>query len=109
MSLDRYWAQYAEALARVRAEKPDSFAAVKAILDAFQQTEGEQAFFPGGADDTLGDAVEDAGWTVAWEEGDYLWNAHHPHTGSLIRYVEGDVYEAHERWTDAPFGTQTTS
>lgn len=103
MSLDSYWAQYDAILARVRAEKPDTFAALKAILDAFSPPSSGDAFFPGGADDTLGDALNDAGWAVEWEEGDYLWNARHPLTGSTLRHVEGDLYEVPTRWTHAPF------
>lgn len=93
MTLQSYWAQYEATLARVRAEKPDTFAALKAILDAFSPPSSGDAFFPGGADDTLGDALHDAGWAVEWEEGDYLWRARHPLTGSALRHVEGDLFE----------------
>ena len=104
-NLDAYWAMYDATLARIRNEKPDTFAALKAILDAFEPPSSGDAFFPGGADDTLGAAMHDAGWFVTWEDGDYLWNARHPRTGSTLRHVEGDIYEAHPRWTNAPLGS----
>jgi hypothetical protein len=95
VTLQSYWAQYDATLARVRAEKPDTFAALKAILDAFSPPSSGDAFFPGGADDTLGDALNDAGWAVEWSEGDYLWRARHPRTGAMLEHVEGDLYEQH--------------
>lgn len=72
---------------RVRAEKPKTLAELKAILDDFQPSSG-QAFFPGGADDTLMDALEDAGWQVKWLEGDYFYTATQS-AGVAITYVEG--------------------
>jgi hypothetical protein len=93
MSLGSYWAQYDATLARVRDEQPDTFAGLKAILDTFEPPSSGAAFFPGGADDTLGDALHDAGWCIEWEEGDYLWSARHPRTGSALRHVEGDLFE----------------
>ena len=102
MSLDAYWAMYDATLARIRNEKPDTFTALKAILDAFEPPSSGDAFFPGGADDTLGDAMHDAGWFVTWEDGDYLWNARHPRTGSMLRHVEGDIYEAGAGWGVQP-------
>lgn len=93
MDLDAYWAMYDRTLARVRDEKPDTFQRLKAILVAFHPPSSGDAFFPGGADDTLGDALEDAGWRVLWREGDYFWDARHPATGTRIEHVEGDVYD----------------
>ncbi|WP_434122464.1 hypothetical protein [Paenarthrobacter nitroguajacolicus] len=48
-------------------------------------------FFPGGADETLGDSLSKAGWHIDWREGDYLWLGTSK-TGELISYVEGDLY-----------------
>jgi hypothetical protein len=91
MNLTTYWAKYAETLARIRAEKPTDLKSLKTILDAFEAPSSGAAFFPGGADDTLADALEDAGWRVQYVEADYLWNAKSP-TGAYIHYLEGDVY-----------------
>jgi hypothetical protein len=90
--MNTYWEQYDQTLARVRDEKPNTLGGLKLILDAFQPVSSGVAFFPGGADDTLGDAIYDAGWSVEWLEGDYLWNARN-RSGAEIHYVEGDVYE----------------
>lgn len=92
MSLDLYRQRYDQTLARVRAERPTTFAGVKLVLDTFSAKSSGDAFFPGGADDTLGDALSDAGWSVKWEEGDYLWTAVHRESGAVVQHVEGDVY-----------------
>lgn len=91
MSLVNYWAKYDETLTRVRTEHPTTLAELKVILDDFEPPSSGAAFFPGGADDTLGEALDDAGWGVEWLEGDYLWQAR-SRTGDVIHYVEGDVY-----------------
>ena len=93
MSLRAYWAAYDATLARIRQQQPDTFPALKAILDAFQPPSSGDAFFAGGADDTLGDALADAGWRITWREGDYLWDAWHPATRARIEHVEGDVHD----------------
>lgn len=49
--------------------------------------------FPDGADDTLADALEDAGWSVDFVEGQYLYRATHGRTRALLSYVEGDLYD----------------
>lgn len=102
MSIHDYWAMYDRTLARIRDEKPDTFDALKAILDRFHPPSSGDAFFPGGADDTLADALRNAGWHVDFQEGDYLWTAWHPLTGASIRHVEGDIYTARGRWASQP-------
>ncbi|MDQ0642049.1 P-loop NTPase fold protein [Microbacterium murale] len=37
-------------------------------------------------------AIMDAGWSVDFEEGDYLWTGLHPASGAVIHFVEGDLY-----------------
>jgi hypothetical protein len=86
-----YWAKYAETLARVRTEKPHDLEGLKKILNAFEAPSSGAAFFPNAADDTLADALEDAGWRVQYIESDYVWSAKSP-TGAYIHYLEGDVY-----------------
>jgi len=93
VSLRAYWAAYDATLTRIRTERPDTFAGLKAILDTFEPPSSGDAFFPGGADDTLGDALHDAGWLIRWREGDYLWDAIHPTTRARIEHVEGDIYD----------------
>jgi len=92
MSLDLYWTRHGQTLTRIRAERPSTFAGVKLVLDTFEQKSSGDAFFPGGADDTLADAIMDAGWSVDFEEGDFLWTGVHPDSGAVIHYVEGDLY-----------------
>ena len=91
-NLTAYWAKYDATLARVRAEKPDTLAKLKVILDDFEPPSSGVAFFPGGADDTLAEAMDDAGWDVNWIEGDYLWDASNRHSKEAISHVEGDLY-----------------
>lgn len=92
MNLEPYWQMYDATLARVRDEKPDTFAALKAILDGFTPPSSGDAFFPGGADDDLADALIDAGWNLDFTEGDYLYTATHPATHAQMQHVEGDIY-----------------
>ncbi|MDN4473572.1 hypothetical protein [Demequina zhanjiangensis] len=92
MNMNAYWRAYRATLLRVRAERPVTFAGLKVILDVFHAKSSGDAFFPGGADDGLDDALRDAGWSVTYEEGDYLWTATHPSSGASVHYVEGDVY-----------------
>lgn len=91
-NLSGYWAVYNATLARVRAEKPTTFAGLKLILDVFSEPSAGDAFFPDGADDTLARALIDTGWSLDFEEGSYLYTATHPQTGAVIRYMEGDLY-----------------
>lgn len=93
MSIYDYWRMYDATLARVRDEKPDTFAALKAILDRFSAPSSGDAFFPGGADDDLADALSDAGWSLHFTEGSYVYTATHPTTGARLQHVEGDLYD----------------
>lgn len=86
-----YWDKYDRTLALIVEEKPQTVDGVKAILDQFEPPSSGLAFFPGGADDTLGDALHQSGWSIDWREGDYLWVGRSK-TGETLTYVEGDVY-----------------
>jgi hypothetical protein len=97
MNLDAYWAAYDATLARVRTEKPDTFAELKAILDSFEPPSSGDAFFPGGADDDLAEALNDAGWEIRFNEGNYVYMARHPRTRAKLHYIEGDVYDRTKR------------
>lgn len=51
------------------------------------------AFFAGGGgDDSVMDALREAGWVVTWAEADYHYTMKAP-DGTYITYVEGDIYE----------------
>lgn len=93
MNLSAYWAAYDATLARVRDEKPETFEALKAILDRFNPPSSGDAFFPGGADDTLADALHAAGWEIRFNEGDYVYIARHPRSRAKLHYVEGDLHD----------------
>lgn len=91
MNLNAYWHQYDRTLMKIVEEKPQTFDALKIILDQFHGPSAGDAFFPGGANETLGEALHEAGWHVDWREGDYLWVAK-SRTGETITHVEGDLY-----------------
>lgn len=96
-ALDGYWAAYDATLARVRSERPSTFAELKAILDGFHhgalQDGGAQAFFPSqSADEELWEALVDAGWSVEFGEASYVYEAQHP-SGARFEFVEGDLYD----------------
>ncbi|MDL5351589.1 DUF4314 domain-containing protein [Microbacterium sp. zg-YB36] len=91
--IEAYWVAYDATLTRVRTERPDTFAGLKAILDTFEPPSSGQAFFGDGADDQLSDALHDAGWRIDFIEATYLYTARHPNTGARARYVEGDLYD----------------
>lgn len=93
MSLREYWVHYDRTLARIRQDKPSKFDELKAILDTFERPSSGDAFFPGGADDTLADALDDAGWAVEFIEADYHYLARHPLTGARLEHIEGDLYD----------------
>ena len=91
-NLDAYWRMYDHTLATIRAEQPATFAGLKLILDRFQQPSSGQAFFPGGADEDLASALHEAGWSIHFEDGDYVYTAVHPVSGAVLQHVEGDLY-----------------
>lgn len=93
MSIHDYWAMYDRTLARIRDEKPDTFAALKAILDRFAPPSSGDAFFGDGADDTLADALRSAGWELKFFGAPYVYKAKHPLTGATLHYIEGDLYD----------------
>lgn len=96
-----YWGGIKDGLAQIGTEKPQTFDEVKAILDFMPGSapmDGEdsmvdgEAFFGGsGGDDTLSDALKQAGWRYVWSEAAYWWAMRSP-AGEILTYVEGDVY-----------------
>lgn len=54
---------------------------------------GAAAFFAGsGGEKQLADALDGSRWDVSFVEGDYHWKAVSKTDGSVIEYIEGDVY-----------------
>lgn len=86
-----YWHFYNRTLQRIAEEKPQTVDGIKAILDAFEPPSSGIAFFPGGADETLAEAMHTAGWRVDYREGTYVWVATSK-TGEVLTHVEGDIY-----------------
>jgi hypothetical protein len=52
---------------------------------------GDGFFAGSGGDDTLSDALEEAGWGFVWSKAFYWWAMKAP-DGSVITYIEGDIY-----------------
>lgn len=90
-ALDAFWAAYDATLKRIRMGRPATVDAVAAILNDFQEPSAGIAFFGNNADDTLADALADAGWELRFK-ADYLWEARHPGSDQWLHYIEGDVY-----------------
>lgn len=101
--MDTYWAGYEATLGRIRSEKPRTFAELKTIIETlFHPVMGDipysgDTFFPSGGDDTIADALSDAGWRLRYREGDYWYDAQHPETGEVVTYQEGDLYKRDTR------------
>ncbi len=56
-----------------------------------------QGFFGGsGGDETVMESLEEAGWTLLWCQAAYWWAMEAP-DGSVITYVEGDIYKGERR------------
>lgn len=91
MDMKRYWAQYAETKALIVDTKPQSFAELKTILDAFQSPSSGDAFWPNGDGTHLADELAVAGWVVlVWFE-EFHYVIENP-AGEFVEYVEGDLY-----------------
>jgi len=86
-----YWDAYDRTLTRISEEQPQSMGDLKKILDEFEPPSSGEAFFPGGADETLADALDRAGWSISYGEGDYVWVGT-SRTGEMVSHVEGDLY-----------------
>lgn len=62
------------------------------VPDGHSKLVAGDGFFAGsGGDDTVEDALTDAGWTLVWSEASYYYAMKGP-DGSVITYVEGDIY-----------------
>ncbi|MGV9693421.1 hypothetical protein ACWDUX_30435 [Streptomyces sp. NPDC003444] len=57
----------------------------------------DEGFFGGsGGEDTVREALEEAGWKVLWSRAPY-WYAITAPDGSEITYIEGDIYRGNRR------------
>jgi hypothetical protein len=66
--------------------------AVITILNRHGQPSSGDAFFAGSGGDTqVIDCLREAGWDTVHVKADYYWVMRAP-DGSLLTYVEGDVY-----------------
>lgn len=106
MSAD-FWAAIKQQLTELRTAKTaDEVAAILSAERCPYRLEdptwdgmdgGAQGFFGGsGGDDTVDDALEEAGWTYLWSRANYWWAMTAP-DGSVITYCEGDIYTTDRR------------
>lgn len=55
-----------------------------------------EAFFAGsGGDESVMGALAEAGWSAVWTEASYHWAMRAP-DGSVITYIEGDIYRGNQ-------------
>lgn len=94
--MDNFWKAVEKQLAELRtAQNADD---VIRILSRERNPYGPDhgvagdGFFAGsGGDDSLWDALTDAGWVQVWAEAAHFYVMEAP-DGSMITYIEGDVY-----------------
>ena len=88
--MDGFWAQIEAQLAELKqAATADD---VIRILGGAEGASAGDAFFAGsGGDDSVEDALSEAGWTHVWRKAHYYWAMQAPN-GDGITYVEGDIY-----------------
>ena len=104
MNGKEFWAHIDRALDRIESTKPQTFDAVKAILDedgnpevSLKDTKAKAFFGGSGGDRSLWAALTTAGWETSWMEESFFYGMRHPVTGESLQYVEGDVYQGDER------------
>ena len=44
------------------------------------------------SDESLISLLAQSGWLISWFQAYYYWQIKHPDTGSILTYIEGDVY-----------------
>ncbi|MFJ7280961.1 hypothetical protein [Kitasatospora sp. NPDC098663] len=58
---------------------------------------GAQGYFAGsGGDNTVAEALDEAGWDYVWAKAGYYWCMKAP-DDSMITYIEGDIYGGSKR------------
>lgn len=91
-----FWAAIAEQLTEAR--QATSATRVCEIMPPVPGLSCARAagLFAGGGDDPLDDALRAAGWTYRWSRASYHWCMQAP-DGSLLTYIEGDLYQSDRR------------
>ncbi|MEV3860696.1 hypothetical protein AB0J38_41105 [Streptomyces sp. NPDC050095] len=94
MSWDWFWKMIEEQLKELESAK--SAEDVIRILKSEESSAGDAFFAGSGGDETVYGALHKAGWMPVWEpwEGFYVMKAP---DGSLITYIEGDIYRGDRR------------
>lgn len=94
---DKFWTAIAVQLDELKAAK-NAADVVRILSHERNPYEHEVAdgaadgFFAGsGGDNTVADALTDAGWKYLWSKAGY-WYAMQAPDGSVITYCEGDIY-----------------
>jgi hypothetical protein len=99
---DKFWDTIREQIAELKSAR--SADDVGRILSHERNPYGHEThaggtigFFAGsGGDDTVDDALDEAGWSYVWSKASYWWCMEAP-DGSMITYVEGDIYPGDRR------------
>lgn len=90
---DGFWDEIRRVLGAVKnACTADELIAAVATGPRQDSGSGDALFAGSGGDDQLVDALDRANWKVHRVEGDYHWQALSKVDGSMIEYIEGDVY-----------------
>lgn len=106
MSNDPFWQRVTEQLTELRtAKSADDVGRILAhernpylLIEPGREPSGDGIGFFGGSggDETVWEALNEAGWAIVWMEADYYFCMKAP-DGSLITYVEGDIYLGNTR------------
>lgn len=96
-----FWAHIREQLAELRTARTsdDVIRILAPERNPYGNTEmiaGDGFFAGSGGDETVSDALGDAGWVTVWANAAY-WYAMRAPDGSVITYCEGDVYRGDRR------------
>lgn len=101
-----FWGQIEHQLTMIITEPAETFDAVRRVLldpdyDQVQKDihlneprtfDADSAFFAGsGGEESLQEALYDAGWGLVTAKASYYYAMRHPTTGETLTYLEGDV------------------
>lgn len=107
-----FWKQIDHQLDRIVIEQPETFQAVKVILDdpAYTDIQIEihrngtramptgQTFFSGsGGDRSIAGALVAAGWAAIWSKASYHYAMRHTSSADRLTYIEGDLVTGDRR------------
>src|SRR5207253_2917333 len=101
MSTDTFWTTVKAQLAELRTAATANdviriLAPERNPYGAQHPVAGDGFFAGSGGDDTLWDALTDAGWSQVWGQAAYFYVMQAP-DGSRITYIEGDIYKGDKR------------